>query len=122
MPSARTFDLSVKLKGNEIVLFTGLNKEELESIEEFLRMKKIRVKNETEELAVAVDLAMGDGSDDGGDVEMQGLVGEELDEDSEGTSLFPLQNSLGLTRFHSRRRFPGIIRVRHGWIGGRFRC
>lgn len=49
-------------------------------------MKKIRVKNEMEEVAVVLPMDLGEGSDDdpdGGDVKM-GIPGEEEDEDSEG--------------------------------------
>ncbi|GAA5841007.1 hypothetical protein JCM5353_004872 [Sporobolomyces roseus] len=70
LPSARTFDLNIRLKdslsGNPI--FSALNKEELTSITEFLGMKKIKVKNEMEELAAAEAEALGgalmDDSDD----------------------------------------------------------
>lgn len=57
-------------------------------------MKKIRVKNEMEELAAKVGVAMGDDSDDDDDdgedrmdvdVKIKGALGEEDDEGSSGT-------------------------------------
>lgn len=68
-------------------------------------MKKIRVKNEMEEVAVALPMDLGEGSDDddlgGGDIKMAGVAGEEDDEDSEGSSFvlafFPLLSSLSLS-------------------------
>jgi hypothetical protein len=61
LPSARTFDLNIRLKdsmsGNPV--FSAVNKEELTSITEFLSMKKIKVKNEMEELAAAEAEALG---------------------------------------------------------------
>lgn len=95
LPSARTFDLNVRLKADSDhpIIFSALNKEELAPIEEFLRSKKIRVKNEMEELAAAEVAALGDDDDDdddnsdGMDVDKSlggnKLLGEEDDEDSE---------------------------------------
>ncbi|GAA5820920.1 hypothetical protein JCM11251_001876 [Rhodosporidiobolus azoricus] len=62
LPSARTFDLAIRLKdsssgGNPV--FSALNKEELQNITDFLQMKKIKVKNEMEELAAAEAEALG---------------------------------------------------------------
>ncbi|GAA5930092.1 uncharacterized protein JCM15063_004715 [Sporobolomyces koalae] len=69
LPSARTFDLNIRLKdsssGNPI--FSALNKEELTSITEFLTMKKIKVKNEMEELAAAEAEALGGALEDDSD-------------------------------------------------------
>lgn len=95
LPSARTFDLHVKLSSSaagESIVFSSLNKEELESIEEFLRMKKVRVKNEMEEYNVvlgAVDEDMGGMSDSGIGGMVAGGPGDEEDEDSEGAPLIP---------------------------------
>lgn len=100
LPSARTFDLNVRLKADSDhpIIFSALNKEELAPIEEFLRSKKIRVKNEMEELAAAEVAALGDDDDDdddnsdGMDVDKSlggnKLLGEEDDEDSEGLFFF----------------------------------
>ena len=71
-------------------------------------MKKIRVKNEMEEVAVALPMDLGEGSDDddlgGGDIKMAGVAGEEDDEDSEGSSFvlafFPLLSSLSVLFIH----------------------
>lgn len=93
LPSARTFDLNVRLKGDSDhpIIFSALNKEELTTIEEHLRAKKIRVKNEMDELAAAEVAALGDDDDDDDDDDMdvdkaavKDLLGEEDDEDSEG--------------------------------------
>lgn len=77
-------------------------------------MKKIRVKNEMEEAAVALPMDLGEGSDEDdevlgrGDVKMAGVPGEEEDEDSEGlsflSSLFfiPLSLSLPFLSFPCR--------------------
>ncbi|GAA6060442.1 hypothetical protein JCM10212_000035 [Sporobolomyces blumeae] len=61
LPSARTFDLNIRLKDSTSgpLTFSALNKEELTSITEFLSMKKIKVQNEMEELAAAEAEALG---------------------------------------------------------------
>ena len=94
LPTARTFDLSIRLKasaGEAPVVFSSLNKEELGPIEEFLRSKGIRVKNEMEELQQA-EMAMlnAAGSDDDDDAAMsvdsdgdKGKIGGDMDDDSE---------------------------------------
>lgn len=83
----------MRLKGDtdHPIVFSALNKEELQSIDEFLRMKKVRVKNEMEELAAAEVAALGDDDDDDDDDAMdvdvaapKGVLAEEDDEDSEG--------------------------------------
>lgn len=105
LPSARTFDLSVRLRGDpeHPIVFSALNKEELQTIEDFLHMKKIKVKNEMDELAAveaAVLAGAGDDSsdedddDDAMDVDgaasgrksnTRDAIGQDLDdEDSEG--------------------------------------
>lgn len=72
------------------IVFSALNKEELTSIDEFLRMKKVRVKNEMDELAAAEVAALGDDDDDDDDAMdvdaavPKGVLAEEDDEDSEG--------------------------------------
>ncbi|POY75542.1 hypothetical protein BMF94_1445 [Rhodotorula taiwanensis] len=69
LPSARTFDLSIRLKDSSSVagggplVFSALSKEELQTITDFLTMKKIKIKNEMEELA-AVEAAVLDASSD----------------------------------------------------------
>ncbi|KAM0755556.1 SSrecog-domain-containing protein [Meredithblackwellia eburnea MCA 4105] len=92
--SARTFDLSVRLKSDtdHSIIFSALNKEEQQAIDDFLRSKKIRVKNEMEELAAAEAAVLGDddddddADDDDDDMEVDGsgnALREEDDEDSE---------------------------------------
>lgn len=74
MTSARTFDLKIEQKSGPEHTFTSIAREEHESIESFLKAKKVRVTNE-----------MGDGDaimaapDDDSDDEMQSVVssGEE---------------------------------------------
>ncbi|GAA5958801.1 hypothetical protein JCM21900_004768 [Sporobolomyces salmonicolor] len=69
LPSARTFDLSIRLKDSSSgpLVFSALNKEELTNITDFLTMKKIKVKNEMEELAAAEAEALGGGISDDDD-------------------------------------------------------
>lgn len=111
LPSARTFDLTVRLKSDtdHPVIFSALNKEELQSIEDFLKMKKIRVKNEVDEAMAAEVAALGDSDDDDDDSDNDkmdvdaprraaGLLGEEDDEDSEGKTRDSFQSfELALT-------------------------
>lgn len=95
------FDLSIKFKSAanlDGITFTSFAKEELESIEEYLLMKKIRVKNETEDVAAPELIAAleSDDDDDAGDSDADdgpkkvkaagGDLREEDDEDSEGSS------------------------------------
>lgn len=99
LPSSQKFDLVIKMKSTatttENVVFTSVMKDELESIEEFLTMKKVRVKNEAEEVvAAAVVMALGSDDDEGDDdsdaaprgKKAGGDLREEDDEDSEGRS------------------------------------
>lgn len=100
MTSARTFDMIVSTKTGPEHTFSAINKEEHEAIEQYLRGKKVRVKNQiVEDLAVAA-------LDDDEDEEMQSVAssGEEAprprvggdDEDSEEGRLF-----LFLCGYHS---------------------
>ncbi|GAA6017728.1 hypothetical protein JCM10207_000477 [Rhodosporidiobolus poonsookiae] len=71
LPSARTFDLAIRLKdaasGSQPLVFSALNKEELQNITDFLTMKKIKVKNEMEEMAAVEAEALGGASSDDDD-------------------------------------------------------
>jgi structure-specific recognition protein 1 len=110
LPSSQKFDLVIKMKSTatttENVMFTSVMKDELESIEEFLTMKKVRVKNEAEEVvAAAVVMALGSDDDEGDDdsdaaprgkKSAGGDLREEDDEDSEGTSSSSSSSSLSL--------------------------
>ncbi|KAF8583126.1 SSrecog-domain-containing protein [Ramaria rubella] len=98
MASARTFDLKIEQKSGPEHTFTSIAREEHESIESFLKAKKVRVTNE-----------MGDGDaimaapDDSDDDEMQSVAssGEEApkprlgdeDEDSEEDEDFQASSS-----------------------------
>ncbi|KAF8511603.1 structure-specific recognition protein-domain-containing protein [Gautieria morchelliformis] len=98
MTSARTFDLKIEQKSGPEYTFTSIAREEHESIESFLKSKKVRVTNE-----------MGDGDaimaapDDDSDDEMQSVAssGEEApkprlgdeDEDSEEDEDFEASSS-----------------------------
>ncbi|KAK4049352.1 FACT complex subunit [Microbotryomycetes sp. JL221] len=103
LPSARTFDLSVRLRADgSSIVFSAVNKEELQSIEEFLKVKKLRVKNEMEELAAAEAAVLGDDDDDDDDDDMSvdgdaraktGMLDE--DEDSEVDEDFQASSSDG---------------------------
>ncbi|GAA5956646.1 hypothetical protein JCM8115_000636 [Rhodotorula mucilaginosa] len=70
LPSARTFDLSIRLKDSSSVsgggplVFSAVSKEELQTITDFLSMKKIKLKNEMDELAQAEAVAALDVSSD----------------------------------------------------------
>ncbi|GAA5972879.1 hypothetical protein JCM11641_003986 [Rhodosporidiobolus odoratus] len=81
LPSARTFDLSIRLKDSSSgpLVFSALNKEELQNITDFLTMKKIKVKNEMEELAAAEAEALGGALEDDSDEE----DGVSIDSDEE---------------------------------------
>ncbi|KWU45585.1 FACT complex subunit POB3 [Rhodotorula sp. JG-1b] len=113
LPSARTFDLSIRLKDSSSVagggplVFSAVSKEELQTITDFLSMKKIKLKNEMDELAqaeavAALDvssdedeaMASSDDDDDARSRRKKKAVGVDAmdldeDEDSEGTSLSP---------------------------------
>lgn len=91
MASARTFDIRVVTKAGPVseVAFTSINKEEFEPVEDFLKAKKIRTKNEINEDAVLAVTAL---DDDDSDEDMESGSGEDLprkkpnfddDEDSE---------------------------------------
>ncbi|SCZ89982.1 BZ3500_MvSof-1268-A1-R1_Chr1-3g01704 [Microbotryum saponariae] len=98
LPSARTFDLSIRLRGDpdHPIVFSALNKEELQPIEDFLRMKKIKIKNEMDEIAAVEAAVLGaddsdeedeEEDDEDGDVKMKtvknGGGAEEDDEDED---------------------------------------
>ncbi|GAA5833091.1 hypothetical protein JCM3766R1_001389 [Sporobolomyces carnicolor] len=82
LPSARTFDLNIRLKdassGNPV--FSALNKEELTSITDFLAMKKIKVKNEMEELAAAEAEALGGALEDDSDEDAMSVDSDDDDD------------------------------------------
>lgn len=65
MASARTFDIRVVTKSGPVseVAFTSINKEEFEPVEDFLKAKKIRTKNEINEDAVLAATSMVDDDD-----------------------------------------------------------
>jgi structure-specific recognition protein 1 len=99
MASAKTLDLRIEPKAGSDVTFSSIGKNEKEYIEEFLAAKKVRVKTEAVDEAMAVDL----GSDD---EEMQSVassedeapkirtVGADDDESSEGEwHLYVCQNT-----------------------------
>ncbi|BGP58241.1 hypothetical protein JCM8202_002812 [Rhodotorula sphaerocarpa] len=108
LPSARTFDLSIRLKdassaaggGSGPLVFSALSKEELQTITDFLSMKKIKLKNEMDEMAqveaAALDVSSEDEammsaesedeSDDGGRRKKKPVAGAgamDLDEDED---------------------------------------
>jgi len=99
MASARTFDLKILLKMNPEIVFTSINKEEHELVEEFLKSKKLRVKNEMND-----DMAAAAGLDSDSDEDMQSVAsdGEDApkprpaagnDEDSEEDDDFQASSS-----------------------------
>lgn len=144
LPSARTFDLSIRLKdassaaggGSGPLVFSALSKEELQTITDFLSMKKIKLKNEMDEMAqveaAALDVSSEDEammsaesedeSDDGGRRKKKPVAGAgamdlDEDEDSEGESSRSQSalTSAGadekpfLLRVRSRRGLPGRL-------------
>jgi structure-specific recognition protein 1 len=122
MASARTFDLKIVLKMSPEIVFTSINKEEHELVEEFLKSKKLRVKNEMND-----DMAAVAALDSDSDEEMQSVAsdGEDApkprpatgnDEDSEeGAYSSVTTGSFNMLSFYSdiwsgcRRRLPGFI-------------
>lgn len=86
--SARTFDLEVVMRSNNgSTTFANISKEEQQLLENFLRSKNLRVKNEEKEAQQRLENALGSDSDDG-DVNM-GSAGEEdesVDEDFQASS------------------------------------
>lgn len=71
MASARTFDLKIVLKMSPEIVFTSINKEEHELVEEFLKSKKLRVKNEMND-----DMAAVTALDSDSDEEMQSVASD----------------------------------------------
>lgn len=71
MTSARTIDLRIEPKSSSDITFSSVAKNEKDYIEEFLVLKKVRVKTEADE-AMAIDL----GSDD---EEMQSVASSDED-------------------------------------------
>ena len=81
--SSRTFDLEVILRSNRgSTIFGNISKEEQQLLENFLKSKNLRVKNEEKDAQVRLQSALGSDSDDE-DVNM-GSAGEDdesVDED-----------------------------------------
>jgi structure-specific recognition protein 1 len=108
MASAKTLDLRIEPKAGSDVTFSSIGKNEKEYIEEFLAAKKVRVKTEAVDEAMAVDL----GSDD---EEMQSVassedeapkirtVGADDDESSEGEWCLHVCQNMFLTDLVSCR-------------------
>lgn len=86
--SARTFDLEVVLRSNRgSTTFANISKEEQQLLENFLKSKNLRVKNEEKEAQQRLQTALGSDSDDE-DVNM-GSAGEDdesVDEDFKDSS------------------------------------
>ncbi|CCK70657.1 FACT complex subunit POB3 KNAG_0E04040 [Huiozyma naganishii CBS 8797] len=82
--SARTFDLEVVLRMNRgSTTFGNISKEEQQLLEQFLKSKGLRVKNEEKEAQERLQTALGSDSDEDGDINM-GSAGEDdesVDED-----------------------------------------
>lgn len=74
--SSRTFDLEITLRGNRgSTTFANISKEEQQLLEQFLKSRNLRVKNEDKEAQERLQSALGSDSDDG-DVNM-GSAGED---------------------------------------------
>lgn len=116
--AARTFDLKIVTKSGAEHTFTSINKEEHESVDAYLKDKKIKIKTETVP-DVEMMLAAGVGDDDE-DEEMQSIDsdddgqrkkptkrgGDDDDSEDDGMSPVPVSFSHALTRF--RRGLRGI--------------
>ncbi|BGP20140.1 hypothetical protein JCM10213_000775 [Rhodosporidiobolus nylandii] len=89
LPSARTFDLAIRLKdaSGGPITFSAMNKEELQNITDFLTMKKIKVKNEMDELAAAEAEALALGGDSSEDEAM------DVDSEDEGRKRRPTKGA-----------------------------
>lgn len=87
--SARTFDLEVIMRSNRgVTIFANISKEEQQLLENFLRSKNIRVKNEEKESEQRLHTVLGSDSEDDNDINM-GSVDEEdesVDEDFQASS------------------------------------
>lgn len=70
--AARTFDLKIITKSGPEHTFTSINKEEHESVDVYLKDKKIKIKTEMVP-DVEMMLAAGVGDDDDDDDEMQSI-------------------------------------------------
>lgn len=103
LPSARTFDLNIRMKGSadHATVFSALSRDEQEPIQTFLKNHKVRVKNEMEEIAAAEIEALGDDDSDDDDAmsvdsdrprasAAKAAASGDEDEDSEGSSLASL--------------------------------
>jgi hypothetical protein len=109
--SAKTIDLRIEPKGGSDVTLSSIAKSEKDHIEEFLTAKKVRVKTEAVDEAMAIDL----GSDDD-DEEMQSASEEDVpkvrtggddDESSEGRKMRVVLNIIRLINCF-RRRLPSV--------------
>ncbi|GCE98649.1 FACT complex subunit [Zygosaccharomyces mellis] len=87
--SSRTFDLEVTLRGNRgSTTFANISKEEQQLLEQFLKSRNLRVKNEDKEAQERLQSALGSDSDDedvnmGSAAEDEESVDEEFRADSE---------------------------------------
>ncbi|PFH51256.1 hypothetical protein AMATHDRAFT_59569 [Amanita thiersii Skay4041] len=99
--AARTFDLKIVIKGGQEYNFTSINKEEHETTENYLKEKKIKVKNE---MVPDTDLLLAAaGGDDDDDEDMQSVESDDSrprkkskkdeDEDSEEDDDFQASDS-----------------------------
>lgn len=95
MASARTFDLKVITKSGPEITFTSINKEEHEPVEEYLKSKKLRVKNEMNDEMLGVVAQLDDEDEEMQSVASDGdaapkprLMNGDDDEDSEEGLLF----------------------------------
>lgn len=65
--SSRTFDLEVVLRSNRgSTTFANISKEEQQLLEQFLKSKNLRVKNEDREVQERLQTALGSDSDEAG--------------------------------------------------------
>lgn len=81
--SSRTFDLEVTLRGNRgTTTFANISKEEQQLLEQFLKSKNLRVKNEDKEAQERLQSALGSDSEDA-DINMGSAAEDEESADEE---------------------------------------
>ncbi|KZO96000.1 SSrecog-domain-containing protein [Calocera viscosa TUFC12733] len=117
MATAKTFDLRITQKSSGDLIFSSINKEEHGKIEEYLKAKKVRVKNELqEELAEAAGLSEDEEDEDEDMQDVQSdedaprrAAGDEDDTEEGGLLCFLYYLGNGrLTRRCGRRGLPRV--------------
>ncbi|KZT52506.1 SSrecog-domain-containing protein [Calocera cornea HHB12733] len=82
MATAKTFDLRITQKSSGDLVFGSINKEEHGKIEEYLKSKKVRVKNELQEQELAAGPGLSDEDDEEDGDEDEDMQDVQSDEDA----------------------------------------